>query len=164
MFRWRRRVIVVITTSTTTTITTKVSSSVSVSTSLCPGFQVAVIAYMAHLGSFVPAESATVGLVDRIATRVVSREALHQSSFMVDLTQASDRANLAPELLHGRPDAGKWLIGLILHQSSFMLNLMQAGEQDAATLLFLLFFYKTSHFHPPPLPYSLLKRRAHWPL
>lgn len=52
---------------------------------------VALIAYLAHLGSFVPATKAVVGLVDRIFTRLVSHEnaRLQQSTFMVDLSQAS---------------------------------------------------------------------------
>jgi DNA mismatch repair protein MSH5 len=45
--------------------------------------------YLAHLGSFVPAASATVGLADRILTRIVSQEqlALGVSSFCADLSQ-----------------------------------------------------------------------------
>ncbi|GAX82061.1 hypothetical protein CEUSTIGMA_g9489.t1 [Chlamydomonas eustigma] len=34
--------------------------------------QVAMIAYMAHLGCFVPAKSATIGLIDRIFTRLIA--------------------------------------------------------------------------------------------
>jgi DNA mismatch repair protein MSH5 len=57
--------------------------------------QVAMIAYMAHLGCFVPAKSATVGLIDRIFTRLVSQETLklHQSTFMIDLTQVEGSRN-----------------------------------------------------------------------
>ena len=56
--------------------------------------QVALIVYLAHVGSFVPAASATVGLTDRILTRIVSQEqlALGVSSFCADLTQAGARA------------------------------------------------------------------------
>ncbi|PRP82029.1 mutS like protein [Planoprotostelium fungivorum] len=56
--------------------------------------QTALITYMAHLGrlkrdSFVPAESARVGLCDRIFTRISSREtvSLNMSTFMIDLIQ-----------------------------------------------------------------------------
>jgi DNA mismatch repair protein MSH5 len=54
---------------------------------------VALIVYMAHVGSFVPAASATVGLCDRILTRILSQEqlALHQSSFCADLAQVGLR-------------------------------------------------------------------------
>ena len=36
--------------------------------------QVALITYMAHIGSFVPAESAVIGLTDKILTRLQTRE------------------------------------------------------------------------------------------
>ena len=51
--------------------------------------QCGLIAYLAHLGAFVPAKSAKVGIVDRIFTRLVSKESLRlqQSTFMIDLTQ-----------------------------------------------------------------------------
>ena len=58
----------------------------------CYAKQVAVIVFLAHVGSFVPATEATVGLTDRIFTRLVSHEAagLPQSTFMIDLTQISN--------------------------------------------------------------------------
>ncbi|KAK9477054.1 muts domain V-domain-containing protein [Lipomyces japonicus] len=51
--------------------------------------QVALIVYMTHIGSFVPAEFAKIGLTDKILTRVMTRETVsrEQSAFMVDLTQ-----------------------------------------------------------------------------
>jgi DNA mismatch repair protein MSH5 len=56
---------------------------------ICMPMQVGLLVYMAHIGSFVPADSCVVGLTDRILTRLVSQEqlALHQSSFMADITQ-----------------------------------------------------------------------------
>jgi DNA mismatch repair ATPase MutS len=53
--------------------------------------QVALIVYLAHVGCFVPADAATVGLADRIITRIVSQERLvmQQSTFMIDLTQVA---------------------------------------------------------------------------
>lgn len=50
---------------------------------------VALIAYLAHLGSFVPAASARIGIIDRIFTRLVTTESprLGMSSFMSDLSQ-----------------------------------------------------------------------------
>ncbi|KAM0790292.1 hypothetical protein ACM66B_005594 [Microbotryomycetes sp. NB124-2] len=53
--------------------------------------QVALITYMAHLGSFVPADAATIGLTDRILTRVSTRESAAKpaSAFMIDLQQIS---------------------------------------------------------------------------
>nr|CAG8531242.1 9277_t:CDS:10 [Entrophospora candida] len=53
--------------------------------------QVALITYMAHIGSFVPAESAIIGLTDKIFTRIQTRETISkiQSAFMIDLQQIS---------------------------------------------------------------------------
>lgn len=59
--------------------------------------QVAIIVYMAHVGSFVPADSATIGLTDKIMTRIATRESVSrmQSAFMIDLQQASIALSLA---------------------------------------------------------------------
>ena len=53
--------------------------------------QVALISYMAQVGSFVPAERATLGITDKIMTRITTRETVSrgQSSFMIDLQQIS---------------------------------------------------------------------------
>lgn len=53
--------------------------------------QTALIALMAQMGSFVPAKSARVGLVDRILTRVGSRDQLArgESTFMVEMRETS---------------------------------------------------------------------------
>jgi DNA mismatch repair protein MutS len=54
--------------------------------------QVALIALLAHVGSFVPAAEATVGLVDRIFTRIGASDELHtgQSTFMVEMTETAN--------------------------------------------------------------------------
>ncbi|KAF2207500.1 hypothetical protein CERZMDRAFT_51161 [Cercospora zeae-maydis SCOH1-5] len=59
--------------------------------------QVAIIVYMAHIGSFVPARSATIGLTDAVLTRISTRETVSriQSAFMNDLQQASLALNMA---------------------------------------------------------------------
>ncbi|KAI9006039.1 muts domain V-domain-containing protein [Gaertneriomyces semiglobifer] len=51
--------------------------------------QIALITYMAQIGSFVPAESALIGIADKILTRVHTRETVSkmQSTFMTDLNQ-----------------------------------------------------------------------------
>ena len=53
--------------------------------------QTALIAYMAQVGSYVPAQRATIGITDRIMTRVTSRETVSrgQSAFIIDLQQMS---------------------------------------------------------------------------
>jgi DNA mismatch repair protein MutS len=59
--------------------------------------QVAVLTLLAHLGSFVPAKSARVGLTDRIFTRVGASDELTrgQSTFMVEMTEAANILNNA---------------------------------------------------------------------
>ncbi|KAI9018713.1 DNA mismatch repair protein MutS, partial [Phycomyces nitens] len=42
--------------------------------------QVALITFMAHIGSFVPASYATIGLTDRIFTRIQTSETISQAS------------------------------------------------------------------------------------
>ena len=97
--------------------------------------QVALIILMAQVGSFVPADSARIGIVDRIFTRIGAQEdlAAGQSTFMVEMTEAANILNNATsrsfiildeigrgtstydglsiawavvEFLHNRPDLG----------------------------------------------------------
>ncbi len=59
--------------------------------------QVALIVLLAQIGSFVPADSATIGLVDRIFTRIGAREDLPagQSTFMVEMVETANILNNA---------------------------------------------------------------------
>lgn len=59
--------------------------------------QVALITLMAHMGSFIPAESAEIGLVDRIFTRVGASDNLArgQSTFMVEMNESANILNNA---------------------------------------------------------------------
>ena len=59
--------------------------------------QIALIVYMAHVGCFVPADSATIGLTDKILTRITTRESVSkfQSAFMIDLQQVALAMSLA---------------------------------------------------------------------
>src|SRR5262249_43396756 len=59
--------------------------------------QTALIALMAQVGSFVPAQSAKVGIVDRIFTRVGASDELSRghSTFMVEMTEAANILNNA---------------------------------------------------------------------
>lgn len=53
--------------------------------------QVALITVMAHIGSFVPAKSARIGLVDKVFTRVGASDDLStgRSTFMVEMSEVS---------------------------------------------------------------------------
>jgi DNA mismatch repair protein MutS len=59
--------------------------------------QVALIILLAQIGSFVPANSANIGIVDRIFTRIGAQEdlAAGQSTFMVEMTEAANILNNA---------------------------------------------------------------------
>jgi len=59
--------------------------------------QVALIVLLAQMGSFVPAESADIGIVDRIFTRIGARDdlAAGQSTFMVEMVEAANILNNA---------------------------------------------------------------------
>jgi len=61
--------------------------------------QVALIALMAQIGSFVPAAGAEIGLVDRIFTRVGANDDLArgQSTFMVEMNETANIVNNATE-------------------------------------------------------------------
>ncbi len=54
--------------------------------------QVALIVLLAQIGSFVPADSATIGITDRIFTRIGAQEdlAAGQSTFMVEMTETAN--------------------------------------------------------------------------
>jgi DNA mismatch repair protein MutS len=61
--------------------------------------QVALINVLAHVGSYVPAKSATIGVTDRIFTRIGASDELHtgQSTFMVEMTETANILNNATD-------------------------------------------------------------------
>jgi len=61
--------------------------------------QTALLVLMAQAGSFIPAKEATIGLVDRIFTRVGASDELvrGQSTFMVEMTETANIINNATE-------------------------------------------------------------------
>ncbi len=54
--------------------------------------QVALIVLLAQMGSFVPADAARIGLVDRIFTRIGAQDEIHagQSTFMVEMVETAN--------------------------------------------------------------------------
>ncbi len=61
--------------------------------------QVAIITLMAHMGSFVPAKSAEISIIDRVFTRVGASDDLvyGQSTFMVEMSEVSNIINNATD-------------------------------------------------------------------
>nr|MBA2728951.1 DNA mismatch repair protein MutS [Parachlamydiaceae bacterium] len=61
--------------------------------------QVALIVIMAHMGSFVPAQSAEIGLVDKVFTRIGASDDLSRgrSTFMVEMTETANILNNATD-------------------------------------------------------------------
>jgi DNA mismatch repair protein MutS len=61
--------------------------------------QVALIVFMAHIGSFVPAQKAVIGLTDQIFSRIGASDDLSQgqSTFMVEMTQTAHILNCATD-------------------------------------------------------------------
>lgn len=61
--------------------------------------QTALIVLMAQIGSFVPAKSAVIGVVDRVFTRVGASDDLSsgRSTFMVEMTEVADILHFATE-------------------------------------------------------------------
>ena len=72
--------------------------------------QTALIVLLAHIGSFVPADSARIGPIDRIFTRIGSGDdlAAGRSTFMVEMTEtASILHNAGPESLVLMDEVGR---------------------------------------------------------
>ncbi|MFT5318735.1 MAG: DNA mismatch repair protein MutS, partial [Chlamydiales bacterium] len=59
--------------------------------------QVALLTIMAQMGSFVPAKTATIGIVDKVFTRIGASDDLNrgQSTFMVEMTETANILNNA---------------------------------------------------------------------
>jgi DNA mismatch repair ATPase MutS len=57
----------------------------------CVYKQVALITYLAHIGSFVPANRANIGILHHIHTRIQTVESIatNISAFMIDMKQVS---------------------------------------------------------------------------
>ena len=105
--------------------------------------QVALITLMAQIGSFVPAKSARIGVVDRIFTRIGASDDLAggQSTFMVEMTEVSEILHQAtPRSLLILDEIGRGtstfdgmsIARAVLEASAFeVTDLMNALRQDA---------------------------------
>ncbi|KAL7410447.1 DNA mismatch repair protein MutS, partial [Mrakia frigida] len=115
------------------------------------GKGVALIVYMAQIGCFVPCEAATIGLCDKIFTRLSSKESVAkarlfrppQSSFMIDLSQISYALrNATPRSLLIADEFGKGTIstdgaGLL---AGVIMHLLNRGDRCPK-------FIAMTHFH-----------------
>lgn len=107
--------------------------------------QVAIIVYLAHIGSYVPASRATIGVTDRILTRIATRETVidEESAFLVDLKQAAITMNFATrQSLVLADEFGKGTsmeIGAALF-AAYLAHFLDLGEERPKVLV-------GTHFH-----------------
>ncbi len=104
----------------------------------------ALLTLLAHTGSFVPADSATIGLTDKVFTRVGADDALHagQSTFMVEMTETA-------RILHGATPRSLVVLDEIGRGTSTLDGLSLAwaiAERMAATDLGARTLFAT-HYH-----------------
>jgi len=106
--------------------------------------QTALIALMAHIGSFVPADSATIGPLDRIFTRVGAADDLSggRSTFMVEMTETAN-------ILHNATDQSLVLMDEVGRGTSTFDGLSLAwaaahyiGEHTGAFTLFATHYFE----------------------
>ncbi len=118
--------------------------------------QSALIVILAQIGSFVPAKSATLGIVDRIFTRIGAGDDLAsgQSTFYVEMAEAASilrRATQRSLLLIDEVGRGTGTIdGLAIAQA--ICEYLLERQTHAPTVLF------ATHFH------ELVSLAEHWPL
>jgi DNA mismatch repair protein MutS len=107
--------------------------------------QVALITLMAQIGSYVPASSAQIGLVDRIFTRIGAHDELHagRSTFMVEMVETA-------EILHHAT-----------HRSLLILDEIGRGTStyDGLSLAWAIVEYL--HNHPRLKPRTLFATHYH---
>ena len=107
--------------------------------------QVALIALMAQIGSFVPAQQATIGLVDRIFTRIGAHDELHagRSTFMVEMVETAEILNHAT------------------HQSLLILDEIGRGTSTYDGLAIAWAVIEYLHNHPRLKPRTLFATHYH---
>ena len=111
--------------------------------------QTALIVLMAQIGSYVPAQTAQIGIVDKIFTRVGASDNLSagESTFMVEMNEtACILNNLSPRSLVLLDEIGRgtstydgvsiaWAIGEYLHESKFCPKTLFATHYHELTAL-----------------------------
>ncbi len=107
--------------------------------------QVALIALMAQIGSYVPADEAHIGLVDRIFTRIGAHDELHQgrSTFMVEMVEAAEILNHAS------------------HRSLLILDEIGRGTSTYDGLAIAWSMVEYLHNHPRLKPRTLFATHYH---
>jgi DNA mismatch repair protein MutS len=114
--------------------------------------QTALIVLLAHIGSFVPAEQATIGPVDRIFTRIGASDdlATGRSTFMVEMTETANILNNATaQSLVLMDEIGRGT-------STFDgMSLAWACARHLATQLHAFTLFATHYFELTALPESL---------
>ncbi|WP_194089867.1 DNA mismatch repair protein MutS [Vibrio hibernica] len=111
--------------------------------------QTALIALLAHIGSYVPAESATIGSIDRIFTRIGAQDDLAsgRSTFMVEMTETAN-------ILHNATKNSLVLMDEIGRGTSTYdgLSLAWASAHWLATKIGALTLFATHYFELTELP------------
>ncbi|MBK9053807.1 MAG: DNA mismatch repair protein MutS [Chloroflexi bacterium] len=107
--------------------------------------QTALIVLMAQIGSFVPAQSADIGLVDRIFTRIGAHDELHagRSTFMVEMVETA-------EILHHAT-----------HRSLLILDEIGRGTSTYDGLAIAWAIVEYLHNHPRLKPRTLFATHYH---
>lgn len=114
--------------------------------------QTALIALLAHIGSYVPAESATIGMLDRIFTRIGASDDLAsgRSTFMVEMTETAN-------ILHNATKHSLVLMDEIGRGTSTYdgLSLAWASAEWLANEISALTLFATHYFELTELPNQL---------
>ncbi|WP_017789860.1 DNA mismatch repair protein MutS [Vibrio vulnificus] len=114
--------------------------------------QTALIALLAHIGSYVPAESATIGSIDRIFTRIGASDDLAsgRSTFMVEMTETAN-------ILHNATANSLVLMDEIGRGTSTYdgLSLAWASAHWLATQIGAMTLFATHYFELTELPNQL---------
>ncbi|OCH92840.1 hypothetical protein OBBRIDRAFT_725988 [Obba rivulosa] len=110
--------------------------------------QVGLIQYMAQVHiCFVPAESATLGIVDKILTRIQTRESVSkvQSAFMIDLNQVSlALRNSTPRSLILLDELGKGTVPSVNHGAGLFCGVLKHFAERGSRCPKV---FAATHFH-----------------